>query len=373
MLFEVDEDDFGGGAHAEGRSPGAGAAGGVDEKVAETAEAVGIRAENTRSEPGEGENLASMGVAGKLEGDAVLLRNRKTVRNVGKQNAGARGIQMSAGENGMKALGVGGVMIGDAEDLESVEIHGFVVEDVDAGIADGLEVTGMVGEFVVIAGDEIGAEFGSELLPGSDEAIGVDVGAVKEIAGDEDDIGAKLAQGVDDAGEEVATLDVTEMRVGDEGGDATAPRGGESGELYGDALDAEGGGVDEAVERGEERQAEEEEADLRLREGKIEGDSGSDGDPGEAGGGDGKVHEPEPDAGDAIEGADGGIEVTVGEERGGDEADGERGEGELESGEPGFARRAEQSDGGFIEEKVDEEKERLNNSDGDGDSRTHTH
>ena len=65
--FEMYEDDFGGGAYAEGRAPGAGAAGGVDQEITEALEAVGVGAEDARSEPGEGEYLAAVGVAGELE------------------------------------------------------------------------------------------------------------------------------------------------------------------------------------------------------------------------------------------------------------------------------------------------------------------
>jgi len=103
----------------------------------------------------------------------------------------------------------------------------------------------------MIAGDEVGAEFGRELAPGRNEARRVDVGAVEHVTADEDDVGAELAELGDDSGDEVAALDVAEMRVGDEGGDASAPGGGKAGEFHGDALDTESGGVRKAVERGE--------------------------------------------------------------------------------------------------------------------------
>src|ERR1700732_5172563 len=99
-----------------------------------------------------------------------------------------------------------------------------------------------VGKVVVIAGDEVGAEFGIELAPGGDEARRVNVRAVEHIAADEDDVGAKLAEFVDDTRNEIAALDVAEMRVGDEGGDASAPGGGKAGKFHGDAPDAESGG-----------------------------------------------------------------------------------------------------------------------------------
>ena len=67
QLFEVNQDNFGGGADAQRRAPGAGAAGGVDEEIPETLEPVGIGAEDARGEPGERKNLAAVRVAGKLQ------------------------------------------------------------------------------------------------------------------------------------------------------------------------------------------------------------------------------------------------------------------------------------------------------------------
>jgi len=62
------------------------------------------------------------------------------VRNVREQDAGARAVEIGVGEDGAEALGVCGVVIRDAEDLEAVEIDGFVVENADAGIADSGEI-----------------------------------------------------------------------------------------------------------------------------------------------------------------------------------------------------------------------------------------
>src|SRR5579862_1683111 len=45
-LFEVDQNDFWGGADPQWWTPGAGAAGGVNEEVAEALEAVGVGAED---------------------------------------------------------------------------------------------------------------------------------------------------------------------------------------------------------------------------------------------------------------------------------------------------------------------------------------
>src|SRR6202035_4484545 len=63
-LLKADQDNFGGGADAQGRTPRAGAAGGVNEEIAEALEAVGVGAEDARGEPGEGEYLAAVRGAG---------------------------------------------------------------------------------------------------------------------------------------------------------------------------------------------------------------------------------------------------------------------------------------------------------------------
>ena len=119
----------------------------------------------------------------------------------------------------------------------------------------------------------------------------VDAGAVEHITTDEDHVGVKLAEFGNDAGDEVAALDVAEMRVGDEGGDASTPRVGKAGKFDGDALDAESGGVGEAVERGENGEAEEKDGDSGLGKWEIENNRGSDCDPCERGGGEGEIHE----------------------------------------------------------------------------------
>src|SRR5882757_1376490 len=123
-------------------------------------------------------------MAGELERDTLPLWNWQAVRHVGEQDAGARAIEIGVGEDGAEALGVRGIVIRNAKDLETVEIDGFVVEDADAGIADGGEIALRIGKFIVIAGDEVGAEFWGKPAPGGDEARRVDVGAVEHIAAD---------------------------------------------------------------------------------------------------------------------------------------------------------------------------------------------
>jgi len=195
------------------------------------------------------------------------------------------------------------------------------------------------------------------------------VRAVEHVAADEDYVGAKLAELGDDSGDEVAALDVAEMRVGYEGGDTSTPGGWKAGKFDGDALDAEIGGVSEAVERGENGETKEENGDSSLGEGEIEHNCDADGDPGKSGRGEGEVHEAEPDAGEAIVGAHRAIEEAMSQQRRGKEANGKNGERDLEKTEPRVARRAGEGDPGFVDEEMDEKKNGLNDANGYGDAR----
>ena len=97
-----------------------------------------------------------------------------------------------------------------------------------------------------------------------------------------------------------------------------------------------------------------------MGEGEIENDCGCDGDPGEGRGGEGEVHKAEPDAGEAVVGTDGAIEVAVGQQGRGKEADRKNGEGNLEDAEPCVAWCAGEGNPGFAEEEMHEKKDGLN-------------
>src|ERR1700758_2920627 len=112
--FEMDQDNFGSGADAQGRGPGAVSAGGVDEEIAEALEAVGVGAEDARREPGEGEYLAAVRVAGELQRNSLLFRNGQAVWDVREQDAGARAVEIGIGEDRAEAFGIRGVVIGNA-------------------------------------------------------------------------------------------------------------------------------------------------------------------------------------------------------------------------------------------------------------------
>ena len=73
LLLELEEDDFRAGAYAHGWAPGSDATGGVDLECPEALQTISEFAEGAAGDPGKGEALAAVGVAGELETDAGLL------------------------------------------------------------------------------------------------------------------------------------------------------------------------------------------------------------------------------------------------------------------------------------------------------------
>jgi hypothetical protein len=356
------------GSDAHGRAPGAGAGGSVDEQVAEAFQAVREFAENTGGEPGKGENLPAMGVSGKLQANSLLFHDGEAVRDVSEENTGARGIELGVFENRLEAARVGRIVIRDAEDLEAVEIDGFVVENVDARIANGVEIVGGIGEFFVIASNEIGAETRRERFPGSSEADVVGVRAVEHIAGDEDDVGAKLAECGDEPAEKAATDDVAEVRVGDKGGGAPTPGGGEAGKFNGDAIDADGGGVEDAVEAGEESKREESGGDLRASDREMEELDERKSEPGRDGGKERKIQDAQPSGSEAVKDADRLVEIAMSQKRARDERDRKEEESDGERGRGNAVVAREEVGEGLVDEGVENEEEELDDRDEAGDS-----
>ena len=120
------------GAYAHGRAPGSGTAGGIDLERAECVQSVGELAEDAAGEPGEGDELTAVGVAGELETDAGLLDDGQAMGCVVEQDAGLGGVGAQDIKRGTKPDGVVGVGIRDAENLHAVDGYLFIFEDVDA-------------------------------------------------------------------------------------------------------------------------------------------------------------------------------------------------------------------------------------------------
>ena len=73
FLFQLDQHNLGLGSDSQGRSPGAGAVARIDLEFAEAAQPVGKTSVDSGDEEVPRPDLASMGVTGKLEGDACLF------------------------------------------------------------------------------------------------------------------------------------------------------------------------------------------------------------------------------------------------------------------------------------------------------------
>lgn len=72
----------------------------------------------------------------------------------------------------------------DADDLQSVDFHFFVVQNPNPGAFHGIEILHAVGEFFMIASDIINSRRGGKALPRLEKRIQVRLGPVKQIAAD---------------------------------------------------------------------------------------------------------------------------------------------------------------------------------------------
>src|SRR5579862_1330680 len=156
-LPELDEDDFGVCAEAQGRAPGAGSPGGEHEHFAEAIESVDVGAVNSVSDPREWPKLAAVGVARKLKRDARSFGDVQRVRGMRKQDARASRVNGGALKDGWEARPIIRLSIVDADELQSINLDFFVVQHVDAGASHSVQIFSAVREFLVIAGDEIGS------------------------------------------------------------------------------------------------------------------------------------------------------------------------------------------------------------------------
>src|SRR5215471_8834847 len=141
-------------------------------------------------------------------------------------------------------LVVGGMAIGNADNLQTVEFDLFVDKNVNAGLGDSAEVLGVVAELLVISGDEEGAEWRPQLTQRLGGARGVDGGAVVEVAGDKDGVGAVAHYQGRNAAKKAAVAHVAEMQIADESGFAADPGTREVFEANADVLDARPASVD---------------------------------------------------------------------------------------------------------------------------------
>ena len=121
-LLEVEEDDFGDGAEAQWRTPGAGAAGGKDLQIAEAAESVDELAIDAASDPAPGNELAEVRVAGELKRDAGSLRDFGMIGRMSQKDARACRIDLNFSQDAGEVTIVGRVAVRHANDLQAVNI-----------------------------------------------------------------------------------------------------------------------------------------------------------------------------------------------------------------------------------------------------------
>src|ERR1039458_4288995 len=247
------------------------------------------------------------------------------MRRVVEQDAGLGGVRAQGIESGAKSEWIVGVGVGDAEDLEAVDDYLFIGQDADAVLGERLCEGRFTAVLRVIAGDKVDAVGRREIFEGSDEAGGIGMNAVKEVAGKEDDIGLEASREGYYASAETGAVDVAQVQVADQESRAAAPGAGKVGELDRYAANAHPAGIEQTVDAGEEGQGEEDAGDERavLRQsrcerGKLEGQVGQ---PTEAGGEEEVVEESEPDGGDLVDETDRQAGKVIAEQGGGDETE----------------------------------------------------
>jgi hypothetical protein len=138
--LEMNQDEFRGCAKAHGRTPGAGAASRVDQEAAETFQPIHELAVDARGDPGPREELTTVRVPGKLQGDALLFRDLQLIGSVREQNAGALGVERSLPQNGAESLGMNQSAMVHTDQVQAVEGYLFVVQYTNTGRPDRVEV-----------------------------------------------------------------------------------------------------------------------------------------------------------------------------------------------------------------------------------------
>lgn len=168
--------------------------------------------------------------------------------------------------------------------------------------------------------------------------------------------------------EKAATDDVAEVRVGDKGGSASTPGAGEAGKFNADAIDTNGGGVEDAVAAGEKSKREESGGDLRASDGEMEQLDERVSQPGRDGGEESKIQDAQPGGSEAVKNADSLVEITMSQKRGRDERDRKEEECDGERGRGNGVVPREEVGERLVDEGVKNEEEELDDRDEAGDS-----
>src|SRR5215472_426394 len=150
-LLEFQHHDFRVRSEAERRSPRTGATRSENLHFADAAQPVNELAVDAPSHPTPGNELAKMGVAGKLKRKPCSLRDLGMIGGVSQENAGTVAINWhTAQSRGQIAVGCG-VPVRHTDDLQPVDSYPLVLEHADPCGLHGIQIFGVVSELLMIA------------------------------------------------------------------------------------------------------------------------------------------------------------------------------------------------------------------------------
>ncbi len=106
----------------------------------------------------KGNKLAGVGVAGELQADFFFRRDGQMIGRVSQEDAGAVRVEVRLAQNRAEALGLDGIAVVHADELETVHDDLFIIEHANAGIAHCVEIFRAVAKLFMISGDEVGSQ-----------------------------------------------------------------------------------------------------------------------------------------------------------------------------------------------------------------------
>ncbi len=183
-------------------------------------EAMNIGAVNSRRNPGGWRELPAMRMATKQQRDSRLFGDGQAMRCVRKQDAWPLTRDRGLFQNDAKLSGVAEFEIMYSNELQPLEFNFFIIQDANAGLRDGLHVSGAVGEFFVVAAYEKSAERHGKARPRLSQGFDIGPRSVVHITGEKHHVWPKLIQPRDDSAHESKIADVSEMRIACECGNA---------------------------------------------------------------------------------------------------------------------------------------------------------
>lgn len=179
QLDKFQNNDFGIGTEAQGWSPSARTARGEDLHFADAAEAVNELAVDAARHPAPRNELSDVRVAGELKRISGGLGDFGMIGGVGQKDAGTIAVERNGAQRGREISARSCVAVRNADDLESIDVDAFILENTDARCGDSVEIFAVVPELLVIARDEINSMRRGELAERRGGAGGINSGAVE--------------------------------------------------------------------------------------------------------------------------------------------------------------------------------------------------